>query len=230
MLSGFSELDNLTGGFRKGELTVIAGQPGMGKTTLCWSIGAKLAQSGYNVIMFYSNEGIIDCSVSHKDIFNSGDNLMDIQTPLRLGNMIELIERRKKHSEVDIVFIPHLSFRTQGETEVALSSLRGFTDLYNFSAVIELPVKRTVDNSADRRPRINHIRYPKTVNMIADNILFVYRDDYYCSNDAQFKDFEIIVAKCDAGKKGTARLKIVAEIKRVDVMIPMILSNEGDCD
>lgn len=40
---GFPDIDNITGGFRKGELTIIAGRPGMGKTSMLLNIACHLA-------------------------------------------------------------------------------------------------------------------------------------------------------------------------------------------
>jgi len=53
--SGFYDLDGLTGGFRSGELTIIAARPSMGKTALALNIAAAVGLSGTPVV-FYSLE------------------------------------------------------------------------------------------------------------------------------------------------------------------------------
>lgn len=40
---GFPDVDNITGGLRKGELTIIAGRPGMGKTSMLLNIATHLS-------------------------------------------------------------------------------------------------------------------------------------------------------------------------------------------
>lgn len=50
--SGFKVLDRTTGGFRPGELSIIAGRPGMGKTALGLVIAWKAAKEGHPVAYF----------------------------------------------------------------------------------------------------------------------------------------------------------------------------------
>ncbi len=49
--SGFSSLDKLTGGFQKSDLIVVAGRPGMGKSSLCWTVAGFVGQTK-NVAVF----------------------------------------------------------------------------------------------------------------------------------------------------------------------------------
>ena len=49
ILTGFSHLDDIIEGLRPGELTVIAGRPGIGKTTLCCFVADNIARSGKKV-------------------------------------------------------------------------------------------------------------------------------------------------------------------------------------
>lgn len=44
--SGFSELDNLTGGWQKSNLVILAGRPGEGKTSLAMALAKHAAKSG----------------------------------------------------------------------------------------------------------------------------------------------------------------------------------------
>lgn len=50
--SGFSELDRLTSGWRKGELILIAARPGMGKTTFANSLALNAALEGLPIAIF----------------------------------------------------------------------------------------------------------------------------------------------------------------------------------
>jgi replicative DNA helicase len=50
--SGFTDLDRVTGGFKKGELTIIAGRPSMGKTALALQIGKNASELGNPVLIF----------------------------------------------------------------------------------------------------------------------------------------------------------------------------------
>jgi len=51
--TGFADLDRLIGGYRRGNLIILAGRPGMGKTTLATSSALGVAGRGHPVL-FYS--------------------------------------------------------------------------------------------------------------------------------------------------------------------------------
>ena len=50
--TGLKDLDWRTGGLVKGELTVIAARPGMGKSDLAFNIGVNSARAGFGVLVF----------------------------------------------------------------------------------------------------------------------------------------------------------------------------------
>ena len=50
--SGFPDLDNLTSGFQRSELIIVAARPSMGKTAFCLNIASNAAQQGKGVAIF----------------------------------------------------------------------------------------------------------------------------------------------------------------------------------
>ena len=50
--SGYAKLDQMTSGFQKGDLIVLAGRPSMGKTALALCMGAAAAQRNFSVGVF----------------------------------------------------------------------------------------------------------------------------------------------------------------------------------
>jgi len=50
--SGFSEFDDLSGGMTRGELTIIGGRPGHGKTTMMINMVKTCIDNGYKVLVF----------------------------------------------------------------------------------------------------------------------------------------------------------------------------------
>ncbi|MBN1679325.1 MAG: replicative DNA helicase [Anaerolineae bacterium] len=83
--TGFTDLDNLLGGFQKSDLTIVAGRPGMGKTS--WLLSAALnasRQARSRVAIFsmeMSNEQIVQRLVSSETGINTHK--------LRLGQLDE---------------------------------------------------------------------------------------------------------------------------------------------
>lgn len=52
LTSGLHTIDDRTGGFKRGEFSVIAGRPGMGKSALDVAIARSQAAAGYNTLLF----------------------------------------------------------------------------------------------------------------------------------------------------------------------------------
>jgi len=50
--TGFTDLDDATGGYRPGELWIVAGRPGMGKSIVAVTSAAKVARAGHGVLAF----------------------------------------------------------------------------------------------------------------------------------------------------------------------------------
>lgn len=63
--TGFKQLDARTGGLRAGELTVIAGARGMGRTAFVMNLAAKACESGHPVLFFIPKHSKEWLSESH---------------------------------------------------------------------------------------------------------------------------------------------------------------------
>lgn len=61
--TGFPTLDELTGGFQRGDLIVVAGRPGAGKTAFTYNTGANQARLGYRVAYFSAETKASDFSM-----------------------------------------------------------------------------------------------------------------------------------------------------------------------
>lgn len=50
--SGLADLDNVLGGFRRGDYVILAGRPSMGKSAVAVSIARRVAKAGYGVAIY----------------------------------------------------------------------------------------------------------------------------------------------------------------------------------
>lgn len=75
--SGYPHLDNLCSGFKPGDMIVLAGRPGMGKTSFALNMAIEMARQGSSILVFSlemprSQLGTrvmsIDCSVNAKHL------------------------------------------------------------------------------------------------------------------------------------------------------------------
>lgn len=67
-------------------------------------------------------------------------------------------------------------------------------------------VSRGVESRQNKRPLMSDLSQSGILEMVADNIIFAYRDEYYDRNTSQPGILELILAKARHGKTGTAEV------------------------
>lgn len=193
--SGYSELDNLIGGFEDGRLYVLSAPTKMGKTTLAQSIMYNMSRKGIPSLIFSYEMGWQE--IVRK--FMAMDNQLEITdepTDLPLHSPIDLhrggddlqyqwlydaIAQAQKRDGIKLVVIDHLHF---------LVPLRDFKN--NFSIIIggivreikrmavslQIPiiliahVGKIMD---DKKPDYTNIRDSSMITQEADVVLMMYR-------------------------------------------------------
>lgn len=91
--SGYATFDDWLGGFRRGETSVIAGRPSMGKSTLMFSLAGQAAKRGANILLFsleMPNPSVIARIVS--------DLVWNRQTPIPYH---KILKRKLQSFEID---------------------------------------------------------------------------------------------------------------------------------
>lgn len=213
IFTGYYELDSIIGELAPGSLTVIAGRPCMGKTTLCWSIAENIAQSGGVVGVVAYKEGYVGSdktSLVRTYNFTSYTPIDELLENINLGN--------RKH---DVLIFTTLHPAGRKEANELYSSLKAFAAAENIAVVVESAVVREVERTETRRPDKEHLKYSKTIDKYIDNLLFVYRKGYYFE-DADASTFEVIVAESSSGKTGTAILGFEVDEIPTTLLVPRI--------
>lgn len=137
IMTGIDDYDELTGGFQPGELTVIAGRPGSGKTSLACTLTWQVASRGKSVAVFI-NEQRKDSFVGRMLCGRSGvsfkryklgqldwvekqyieDAKRDIgmwpiywesRKPMTIASLRAKCRRLKRGGDLDILFVDQLS-------------------------------------------------------------------------------------------------------------------------
>ena len=89
--SGFSGLDDLTAGFQKGEMIVVAGRPSMGKTTLALNIARYVGVVSNFPVVFFS------CEMSRLQL---GQNMLCAQARVNSSNLRTYRLSEAEHSRI----------------------------------------------------------------------------------------------------------------------------------
>lgn len=283
--TGFERLDGMTSGLHKGELSIVAARPGMGKTSLVLNMAVNVAAPrsittadpsgieetrevpGLGVAVFslempreqlasrmMCSEGRVDVGKLRQGHLNERDwqNLTQAaaflhrlpiwidDTPglnvLELRAKVRRLQAECNKGEVDasrigLVIIDYLqlmSGRKDAQSrEQEISEIS--RNLKQLSKELEVPVialsqlNRAVETRAtkDKRPQLSDLRESGAIEQDADNIFFIYRDDYYNREESEEKGIaEIIVAKQRNGPVGKVKVRWNAEYTRFDNLAP----------
>ncbi len=110
--SGLPTLDGLVGDFRGGEITVISGKTGHGKSTLAISITKNMARFGNKALWFSYEMGTLEFL---KKTLDTGGNVPEFYLPMHLiPNKLDYIDFKIKEAKKELilsaVFIDHLHY------------------------------------------------------------------------------------------------------------------------
>lgn len=180
---GFGSLDKYIGGIRGGQLIILTGPTGEGKTLLCQSITAKLVTQGFHVCWFSYElppQDFLDC-------FGSPDERPSFYVPSIIkGRSVSWIADRCQEAKLKyntrIIFIDHLHFmldmnmvqNTSLVLGAILRSLKQDVAVPLDIAVIIVAHMRKIDPSLTE-PELHLIRDSSFCAQEADIALAVWR-------------------------------------------------------
>lgn len=267
--TGLTDLDDSLGGLFRGDLTIVAGRPGMGKSALGWLLATaaagKQTYAGKTMATAYCSlempndqlvmraaciEGRIPITQVRKRtltddnsrrffatlgdiskrpiyIFDDIDSLEDILARLR---KIKL-RSQKEGYELVVVVIDYLqliqSAQAKNQTrENVVSQIsrrcKQAAKALDVAMIVLAQLNReceTQGKKGDKRPQLRHLRESGAVEQDADNVVFLYRDDYYKERDADPNYLmELIISKQRNGPAGTVKCRWTGEYTRIDTL------------
>ncbi len=181
-LSGLPTLDRITGGFYPGQLIVISGVTGQGKTTLAQTFTLSLMERGTYSLWFTYELPVDDFLRSFP-----GDYPDHLYLPAKLkDNSLKWIEERLIESKLKhgtkAVFIDHIHYLVSMNSKQNMSFLigevcRGLKQLaINHRVVIFLIAHmQKTRPGTDEEPGLGSVRDSSFIEQEADCVLYVWR-------------------------------------------------------
>lgn len=275
--TGLTDLDDLMSGLHRGDLTVIAARPGMGKSALGYKFADECARrKNYSRVQmasaFFSLEmpkkqvvirgacmdGRIDLKLLRdkkldKDdwsrYFNTLNNIAKL--PIYIVDKVTSLDDIERHArklklraerdgfDLVVVVIDYLQLVSDKQSgnqtrENLVSSIsRRFklmANNLNLAVVLLAQLNRDCEQTKDKRPKLHNLRESGSIEQDADNVIFMFRSDYYKQKewedkqrDGQTKEVfkpknevELNVAKQRNGPTGTVECRWTGRYTRID--------------
>ncbi len=232
--TGFETIDDKTGGLANGNLILLGGRLGMGKTSFALrlieniTVASKnttvyfsLGQSKLNVFQKILEQMIgkklpIDEAVSEADYAEGLDvSLQELKrSPLLIEDdksfaSVPAIKSRcneiQTKTGIRLLIIDYLQLMN-GEADDVCRELKDLAMKLECPVLLMTQLGRECEYRADHRPMLSDLPGDVSLESLADEILLLYRDDYYdMYSDARGK-VEIEVAKHPAAPRYTIYL------------------------
>jgi replicative DNA helicase len=185
--TGVSALDRILGGVEAGEMIIVSGPTGEGKTTLLMSITNLMARAGIPSLWFTLE--VTPKAFIRKIQKGTGDNMPLFYMPNRnTDNQLEWLEQRiieaKVKNDVKVIFVDHvhqifsLHRVKSGSLSLEIGDMVGKIKqmAIDHNLVIFL-IAHTRDNSEkpNAEPRKEEIRDSGLISRLADAIILVWR-------------------------------------------------------
>ena len=248
--SGFASLDKLLGGgFRRGDLVVLGGDVGSGKSALALAIAVRASMAGHRVA-FFSGEMMVDRVLERILALESRVQIDDLRrgtlddiaranagaVAVRLRDSLPLIERlpaggtdalAETIDEIptgDLLVVDSLAALTTGgrtlDEELAVAVQRlKSLALERRKVILVTAPLPHLEARPDRRPILDDFGALGAVKQQADVVLGLFREDMYESARDITGATELIVRKNRNGSLGYADLYFYAAWMRFEDML-----------
>lgn len=207
--SGFSELDQITGGWQNSDLVIVAGRPAMGKTAFMLSIARaanvnvgiaslEMSKSQLTKRVISSATEIEMNKIKDPKLLNTKDwsdifektaeeqGIYITDTPaLHVNTFRSWAKKMHKQNDCRLFIVDYLQLMKADaksrEQEISTISrtLKQIAKELDCPVISLAQLNRKVEERADKRPNLGDLRESGAIEQDADIVSFLYRPAYY---------------------------------------------------
>jgi len=209
--TGYCDVDELIGGFKKTDLIIIAGRPGMGKTGYMLNVanrcGVKVGifslemgktqlsarlmamETGIGVDRLLSGRFDKQEFTELKNIIPNPNLFIDDKSSIDIFELISKAKKLKIEENIGMIMVDYLQLvkdKTKDFREQEIASISGH--LKSLAKDLEIPVvalaqlNRAVESRPDKKPQLSDLRESGAIEQDADMVLFVHRPEMFGIN------------------------------------------------
>lgn len=212
--TGFKDLNDFTSGWQKTDLIILAGRPGMGKTSMALNL-TQTASQKVPVLFFSLEMGRLSlyarlCSQItsipldlhlrqkmdestriywNQNTYNLSQSpiYIDDRGGVDLNYLKAKIRKMKRDKNIGMVVIDHLGLIRKAKNNKSTNDQIGeiTADMKTLAKEIDIPIillcqlNRASEAQADPRPRLKDLRDSGNIEQDADQVIFIFRPEYY---------------------------------------------------
>ena len=228
LLTGFYDLDDLTGNLNNSKLILLASRPGMGKTNLILNIVKYIVTEEKIPVLIFSLElskkevtrrFLATLEFNNKDKDNMKESYIKDNPNISIEEIKEKCKKLKQEKNIGLVIIDYIQLLKEincKRNNINTILLNVFYALKELSTELNIPILITSQLSQnpdkrfskgqDARPRLTDFEFSKDLVKELDIVLLLYRDDYYDKECDKKSIAEIEIAKNKNGKTGRIEL------------------------
>lgn len=231
--TGFTNIDAATAGYYGGDLWIVAGRPGMGKSammcnsilsgvpSLVFSLEMSRVALVHRLLAIKSGVPVFDIrlgSLNQKQLDVVAHTLEEIKSlPIYFDSTFNVtpsyiystIRKYKKLYNIQVAHLDYIQILVE-RSNVAVHELgqvsremKAIANDLNMTIVVYAQLNRLVEGRPDKRPMLSDIRQSGNLEEDADLVMFLYRDVKYNSGTKKPNSIEFIISKHRNGPTGT---------------------------
>lgn len=197
-----------------------------GKAVVMFSLEMSKVQLASRLLSnesFVDNQLLLTGKLSEEDWEKLGLAASALsQTDIRLDDnpsitVTEMNAKCRRVENLGLVIIDYLQLMTSATGKVTENrvtavgeisrSLKIMAKELNVPVICLSQLSRANESRADKRPMLSDLRESGSIEQDADEVIFIYRDDYYNPDTEEKNVAELIVAKNRHGETGTVKVQ-----------------------
>jgi len=222
MSSGSNIVDTIIGGFRYGELVLVAGRPSMGTTKFLLKSVLEISKSMpvlfcsldnnnrrvINKLVSIRKDGGKSFFIDHLSKLELTEDFFDekILVSDKVFNTIEeyilMIANHVRKDNVKVVVIDYFELLPEARTgREIIAVLKEIAEVFNIVLILGGMTNRDYEKKRrDKKPRLKDISVPPSLIPLVDVVLLLYRPEYYGFLQDEYGNstagrLEVIIAK-----------------------------------
>ena len=222
--TGLRDLDKFINGLNRSDLVLLAARPGMGKTSMALNVALNVAKKNpQKTVAFFSlemsKEQLVTRLISNES-FVDNKKLVTGQLSMEEWSKIGIAATALSQTDIRVDDNPSLSVAEMNAKCRRLDNLCLVIIVSDISRSLKIMAKelnvpvlclsqlsRANESRQDKRPLLSDLRESGAIEQDADEVMFLYREDYYNKDTPEQNVAECIVAKNRHGETGTVKLQ-----------------------